>query len=99
MLAPALQASPSVVQVPVPGTGWQVRGVPLQMVEQQSAPVEQAMPSDLQAVALQVPLVQLPEQQLRLEVQAAPVPPQNELAHLPPEQVPEQHWAPVVQAL
>lgn len=97
MLTLALQASPSVVQLPVPGTGWQVEGVPLQMVEQQSVPAEQVVPSDLQAVALHVPPEQLPWQHSRLEVQAAPLDLQKGLAHLLPVQVPEQHCEPEVQ--
>lgn len=88
MLGLVLQASPSVVQVPVPGTGWQVP--PLQTVEQQSALPEQLVPSDLQAVALQVPPEQLPLQHSMLEVQVAPAFLQYGLSHLLLVQPPEQ---------
>ena len=88
----AVQGSPSVVQVPEPGTGWQARGVPLQIVEQQSVPAVQLVPSALQAVVMHAPAEQLPEQQSRLEVQV-PLVLQKGLWHLPLVQVPEQHCA------
>ncbi len=97
VLALGLQVLPTVVQVPVPGVGWQVP--PLQTVEQQSALPEQLVPSDLQAVALQVPPEQLPWQQSRLEVQEAPAFLQKRLSHLLLVQAPEQHCEPVLQVL
>ncbi len=97
VLALGLQVLPRVVQVPVPGTGWQVP--PLQTVEQQSALPVHAVVSDLQAVALQVPPEQLPLQQSMLEVQLPPVSSQNRLSHWLLVHLPEQHCEPVLQVL
>jgi hypothetical protein len=93
--APAPQDSPSVLQLPVPGVAAHVKLV--HTVEQHSVPDAHAVPTDLQAVGLQAPPAQLPEQHSRLEVQE-PVTLQNELAQALLMQLPEQHCAPLVQA-
>jgi hypothetical protein len=65
----AVQALPSVVQVPPPATGWQVP--PMQLPEQQPVPLH-AWPFWTQAVP-QVPFTQFTVQQSVDTLQAAPV--------------------------
>ena len=91
MLLDVLQVLPSVVQVPVPGVGWQVAGVPPQDAEQHSEALEHEVPVDLHWVALQVLPTQLSEVHCKFEVQAEPAGFENGSSHLPPVQAPEQH--------
>lgn len=99
MLLDVLQVLPSVVQVPVPGVGWQVAGVPPQDAEQHSEALEHEVPVDLHWVALQVPPTQLSEVHSRSEVQLEPPGLEYGLGHLPPVQLPKQQVSPGEQEL